>query len=168
VNRDAAIHKQEGCIALGIVARDCEGCFLGAKCIHLQMLVDPKVAKAMAALHAILFSKDIGFFDVIFEGDALQVVREINSDPPYASHIGHFVESIKHELVLFRSSCVGYAPRETNIATHNLAKDVVSRWLNFFGWRTFLTIFITLYLGNKLSLNPNLDRFFNEEGTTFC
>jgi hypothetical protein len=74
----------------------------------------------------LFFSKDVGFFDVIFEGNALQVVREINSDPLYASCIGHIVESIKHELVFFRFSCVVYAHRETNCAAHNLAKEVIS------------------------------------------
>ncbi len=81
MNWDTAIHKQSGCIAFGIVARDCEGFLLGAKCVHLNLLVDPKVAEVMAALHAILFSREVGFFDVVFEGDALQVVRDINSAP---------------------------------------------------------------------------------------
>jgi hypothetical protein len=46
------------------------------------MAVEPKVAEGMITLNSIVFSKEMGFVDVIFEGDALQVVREINSDPP--------------------------------------------------------------------------------------
>jgi hypothetical protein len=129
VNWDTAIHKQSGCIAFGIVARDCEGFLLGAKCVHLKLLVDPKVAEVMAALHAILFSREVGFFDVVFEGDALQVVRDINSAPPYSSRIGHFIESINQELGCFRSSSVVFVPRECNVAAHTLAKEAVSRRL---------------------------------------
>jgi len=45
----------------------------------------------MAATHVVIFSKEVGFFDVIFEGDALQVVREIQSASPHACSFGHFV-----------------------------------------------------------------------------
>jgi hypothetical protein len=31
------------------------------------------------ALAVVLFGKEVGFFDVIFEGDALQIVQEINA-----------------------------------------------------------------------------------------
>jgi ribonuclease HI len=126
VNWDAAVNKKDGCVGFGIVARDCDGMFLGAKCIYCPITADHVVAEALAATHAVLFSKEVGFVDVLFEGDALQVVREIQSDPPHASRIGHFVESIQHEMVGFRSSCVVHAPRETNGATHALAKQAVS------------------------------------------
>jgi len=67
---------------------------------------------------------------LFFKGMPYKLLERLIRTPPYASRIGHFVESIKHELVLFRSSCVVYAPRETNIAAHNLAKEVVSSQLN--------------------------------------
>jgi hypothetical protein len=96
----------------------------------LKLLVDPKVAEVMATLHAIIFSIEVGFFYVVFEGDALQVVCDINSAPLYSSRIGHFIESINQELGCFRSSCVVFVPRECNVAAHTLVKEVVSRKLN--------------------------------------
>jgi D-alanine-D-alanine ligase-like ATP-grasp enzyme len=50
------------------------------------IMVDPKIAKAMEALWAILFCKEVGFFNVIIEDDATHVVNEINS-PPHISLI---------------------------------------------------------------------------------
>jgi hypothetical protein len=61
--------------------------------MYCPMAADAKIAEAMAAIHAALYCKEVGFLDMIFEGDALQVVREMNSKPPYASRIGHYVES---------------------------------------------------------------------------
>jgi hypothetical protein len=55
--------------------------FLGAKCIRKTIVVKPKIAEAMAALWAVLFCKEMGFF-VVFEGDFAQVVGEIFSNPP--------------------------------------------------------------------------------------
>jgi hypothetical protein len=107
-----------------IVARNCAGNFLGAKCIHQQISVDLKLPEAMAALNAVLFSKEVGrFLNVMFEGDALQVVFEINSDPPFLNRVGHFIESIHLELGLLRSSCFAFIPREANSIAHTLAKD---------------------------------------------
>jgi len=40
------------------------------------------------------FSKEAGFWEVIFEGDAAQVVKEIKSDPPFLSKVRHFIEGI--------------------------------------------------------------------------
>jgi hypothetical protein len=94
VNWDAAVNKNEGCLRIGIVAHDCEGVLLGAKCVFCLINADPTVAESLAAIYAMIFCKEVGFFDVIFEGDALQVVKEIQSTPPYTSRFGHFVGSI--------------------------------------------------------------------------
>jgi hypothetical protein len=69
--------------------------FLRAKCIYCPLANDSTVAEAMAATHAMLFSKDVCFFNVIFKGDELQVVGEILSAPPHASRFSHFVEIIQ-------------------------------------------------------------------------
>jgi hypothetical protein len=46
----------------------------------------------MAALEAVAFSMEAGFFDVVFEVDALQIVQDVNSSSPNLSRMGHFVE----------------------------------------------------------------------------
>jgi ribonuclease HI len=83
---------------LGIVARDFQGYFLGAKCVVKRVVVDPKTAEAMAALWAVQFCKEVGFFEVLFEGDAAQVVADIKSKRPQFSKSGIFVESIRSEI----------------------------------------------------------------------
>jgi len=63
------------------------GNFLEAGSVTKKVWVNPKAAEAMAALFAVTFSKEVWFFFfffyVILEGDALQIVREANSDPPH-------------------------------------------------------------------------------------
>jgi ribonuclease HI len=77
----------------------------------------------MAALCAMNFCKEAGFFEVLFEGDATQVVKEINSAPPFLSKIGHFIKSIHSEMSWFRSVVFSFIPRECNTAAHTLAKE---------------------------------------------
>jgi hypothetical protein len=83
VNWDAAMNKKNGCIGFGIITRDSDGHFLGARCTHQKIEVNPLVAEVMATLSVVLFSKKVGFFDTIFEGDALHIVKEVNSNSPH-------------------------------------------------------------------------------------
>jgi hypothetical protein len=62
-------------------------------------------------------------FEVIFEGDAAQVIKEINSAPPFLSKIGHFIESIHSEMSWFRYVVFSFIPRECNTAANTLAKE---------------------------------------------
>jgi hypothetical protein len=41
-----------------------------------------KVTEGMAAFSAVMFSKEVGFFDVIFEGATLHIVQEVNLETP--------------------------------------------------------------------------------------
>jgi len=104
VNSDASLNKEKNCIGIRVVARDSGGCFLGGRCIYEQVLVDPLMAEVMAAMKVVTFSREVGFFEAIFEGDSLQIVKAINANTPNLSKIGHFVESIKTELRLFRDA----------------------------------------------------------------
>jgi len=83
VNFDAAINKNSGLLGLGVIARDCMGYVLGAKRLSKHMVIDAHPAELMAASYAVSFCLEAGFFHVIFEGDALNVIREVNSNPPW-------------------------------------------------------------------------------------
>jgi hypothetical protein len=92
---DASLNKTTGCIGLGCVVRDGLREVLGIKCRYQKVVVEPKLAEVMAALHPVMFCKEVGFLDVVFEGDALQVIQEIIADLPLHARIGHFVDSIR-------------------------------------------------------------------------
>jgi hypothetical protein len=48
-----------------------------------------------------MFSKEVGFFDAMFEGDKLQIVKEVVPNSPHMNIIGHFVESAHQTRVVF-------------------------------------------------------------------
>ncbi|XP_062152012.1 uncharacterized protein LOC133860414 [Alnus glutinosa] len=85
INFDAAMNKQAGFLGIGIVARDCMGNLLGAKRLTVRLATNSHIAEFMAASHAVIFTREVGFFDVIFEGDAMKVIKEVKSSPPYYS-----------------------------------------------------------------------------------
>jgi len=77
----------------------------------------------MAALEVVLFSNATSFFEVILEGDAKQVIHDVNSITPNLNAAGHFVEGIKVKLQGLRYASMAHVGRETNNATHCLAQE---------------------------------------------
>lgn len=78
VNWDAIVDKKNECIGLGIIAQDSEGFILAGHSSTQTICVDLTMAEAWIALQVVIFSKDIGLFDIILEGDAKQIVYEIH------------------------------------------------------------------------------------------
>jgi hypothetical protein len=58
---DAAVNMNEQRIRLGIIARDLRGKFLATRSLTHEYITNPTTAEAMAALHAVLFSKEMSF-----------------------------------------------------------------------------------------------------------
>jgi len=124
-NWDAAVDIKNARIGVGISARDSQELVFAARSRTLSAHVDPLVAEAWAASHAILFSKEVGIMDIVMERDALQVVNEINEDFPFLSRIGHFTKGIKLVFKSLHSCNVIYVKREANFTTHVLDKIAV-------------------------------------------
>jgi ribonuclease HI len=125
INFDAAMNKHTSLVGLGMVARVSGGNVLGAKRLSIFLSIDAYTAEQLAASYAVIFYLEVGFFDIIVEGDALQVIKDINSSPHFLSRNGHLIEGIKQEMQQFRSCSLVHVPRTCNEATHCLAKSVV-------------------------------------------
>ena len=62
--------------SIGIIARDAEGCAIGAIQTVLKGVMDPLVIEGTAAIKAIKFAQHIRFTNVILEEDALNIVNQ--------------------------------------------------------------------------------------------
>jgi ribonuclease HI len=123
VNWDASINTIKEWVGIGIVARDHYGNVLGAKSLTKKVVAVPKLAEAMAAYEAVIFCKDVGFYEIILEGDAKQVVDDVNSRSPKQDVSGLFVEGIKMEMQELRGVSIAHVNREANNVAHLLAKE---------------------------------------------
>jgi hypothetical protein len=111
---------------LGMIAQDFNGLVMGARSLTIECLTDPTIAEAMTILYATKFSLGMGFLDIIMEGNALQIVKEVNSDAPCLSNYGHFVEEVKSGLSSLRSYSFVHVKREVNLAAHGLARKATT------------------------------------------
>jgi hypothetical protein len=67
-------------------------------------------------------SSTIFLFDIIPEGDAMQIVTSISTYLFNWSRFGHFIEKIKEEVMSLWSFRVVHTRREANSVAHTLAK----------------------------------------------
>lgn len=65
---DAMVNKKNGCIDIRIITRDSDSYFLGARCTHQKLEVDPMVVEVIVALLAVMFSMDVVFLMLYLKG----------------------------------------------------------------------------------------------------
>lgn len=69
-----------------------------------------------------MLDKELGYNQIIFEGDAKLVIQAVNDARPSNSYFGHFVEGIQVELNSLEYASFMHVPREANGIVHELAK----------------------------------------------
>jgi ribonuclease HI len=116
--------------------RDGKGAFLAALSKQVSIDVTPVVAETIAALHAVMWCIEQGFKRVVFEGDSLQVVNEVNSIHPCDSLYGHLIEDIKTGIQTLDVAIFSHVEREANGAAHELAVDARTHVTDTIRWTT--------------------------------
>jgi hypothetical protein len=117
--------KKHERIGLGIVVPDSKEFVVTAQSTTRFFLVELVVAEALAALHTMEFSREMGFSDIIMEGDALQIVKTVKDMDPNGSTYGHIEEGIKMGLNQLRSSKIEHVKRDANKAAYTIAKETI-------------------------------------------
>lgn len=79
INFDASFNRITRSSISGIIARDKEGLPMAACTFPWDNILDPFMAEARACLQAIVMAEELGFQDVCVEGDALTIIRKLNS-----------------------------------------------------------------------------------------
>jgi hypothetical protein len=105
-----------------LIARDSRGFCLAARSLSINTHTDATTAEALAAIHAIMFCKELGYANLIFEGDALQIIKAIGEEGPCLSSFGHLIECIRNELRDFECASFIHVMREANGEAHMLAQ----------------------------------------------
>jgi len=125
VNWDAVIDKTHGHIGIDFIVRDHEGAGLAACSTTKIFLVEAAVAEALAAVHTVEFCREIGFFDIMLEGDALQIVNAVKAMGYNWSKMGNLINGIKDGLGKLRSWSIEHVKRDANYAAHFLACETI-------------------------------------------
>ena len=109
--------------------------------------------EAIALVHAAAMCRDGGLENIILEGDAKQVVDELNSNGSRWCRFGQLIDDIQHILQkITRWRCV-FIKREANEAAHRLAKRATTNIKNRI-WRNQIPDYINdVVLMEQLALS---------------
>ena len=99
VNFDGSVFADLKKVGVGVVIRNERGEFFGAMCGLLEYGSDAAEAEAVAALKAIEFAADVCPFNMIFEGDCLQVIKALKSTDFDASRLGHCLAQFARNII---------------------------------------------------------------------
>ncbi|KAF5471101.1 hypothetical protein F2P56_011568 [Juglans regia] len=124
-NWDASIDRVHSRMGVGVVIRNWEGRVTATLKSSRSIFPDAKLAEAMAALRAVLLCKQLGISRVLLEGDALNVVNDINLETKDWSSAGLIIQDIKAELQNLEYGSAQFISRNSNCIAHCLAKDAL-------------------------------------------
>ncbi|KAK3221879.1 hypothetical protein Dsin_008904 [Dipteronia sinensis] len=137
-NSNASLGMGNGKVGIGIIIRDYLGEVLASCSLPILVALALDVAEATAIFRGFIFASEAGLLPCTLESDAQVVVKLINtSNVPLSKIVGFeplttYVEgrciatSTKKDIICFldcHPDCkVVFAPRQDNMAAHNLAK----------------------------------------------
>jgi ribonuclease HI len=124
-NWDIAISSVNQCMGVGVVVRDGNGLVAAAKSTTIFATFEPAAGEALAARQVAEFCRDLGFFDIILEGDSLMVTKALEGKGENWLKFGQIVEDTKLLLRSFQHWSISHVRREANGAAHGLAKEAI-------------------------------------------
>ncbi|XP_075665274.1 uncharacterized protein LOC142634926 [Castanea sativa] len=89
-NVDGVVFRDQSTAGMGVLLRDDKGQVVGALSLQIYAPLGPLEAEAKAMEAVVIFARDIGIQDVIFEGDSLQVCNAMNGcslAPPTVANV---------------------------------------------------------------------------------
>lgn len=107
-NWDAGVNRKKGRLGLGAVIWDHQGRMWASKSLTCHGFLDPTTAETMAATMAVQLCYEMGIMQVHLEGDAKNVVDDVNSMVLDESDKGHLMEDIRVALISLLAWEMGY------------------------------------------------------------
>ncbi|XVE86314.1 hypothetical protein DITRI_Ditri18aG0025900 [Diplodiscus trichospermus] len=122
INFDGSFYQCAKRCGIGVVARDSEGFVLGAHVSSKTCVLDPFMAEAYAAVRAFQFAYEMGFTNVMFEGDSLSIIRSLKAKETDFSDVGTTLEELQIWRAGFHRYLFAHVGREGNMVAHSLSK----------------------------------------------
>ncbi|KAK9987896.1 hypothetical protein SO802_028135 [Lithocarpus litseifolius] len=121
-NFDAAIFNDDGRAGVGVVIRDTNGLVMASLSQNIQLATSVEEMEATATIRAIDLSLELGFANVIFEGDCVNVIKALTDPSPSLASYGLLIQEAQQLATQLHGVCFQHVGREGNKVAHNLAR----------------------------------------------
>lgn len=102
--------------------RDSGGRIQGALLDKLVLPRTVEEVEALACKTAMRYALELGFEEVVFEGDSETITNSINSTSPCLSSFGHILDGVRSLALNFVSATFVHAKRQGNAVAAKFAK----------------------------------------------
>ena len=122
VNVDGAVFKHRKQAGVGVVIQDKNGVVIAAlsKLVNAPLEAVEIEAKAMES--GVIFARDVGIREAMFEGDSLTICRALQGDGEAPSSMHNILAITLEQASGFRFSCFSHVKRQGNVPAHLLAQ----------------------------------------------
>ena len=94
INFDGAVFSDVNKSGVGVVARDCNGSVLASMSQQILQAYKLEDIESLAARFSLQFALDIGFTNLILEGDSKILMTRLSNDSEVLSYCGVLLEDI--------------------------------------------------------------------------
>ncbi|KAF5441798.1 hypothetical protein F2P56_036997 [Juglans regia] len=125
-NWDAAMNVRNRKVGIGVAVRDSTGEVLACLCSCFDNISNPSVAEAVGLRRAALLCAELGFSNVILEGDSKVVVNATISGEEIEAEYGNIIEDVRRVINGRLNWGIRFIYREANCIAHKLAKLAIN------------------------------------------
>lgn len=122
LNWDATLDVKKQVMGGGIVIRNRVGDLIASASWSRKYVTNPMLAKHLVLERATKLVGELGLHQIVFEGDALNEVKEVNSKDVNWVWYGQKIEDLKQFFGSMVTRQIQFIPRSGNQATHIMAK----------------------------------------------
>ena len=77
---------------LGVVIHDSCGRVIGALAERIPIPTSPAIVEALTCQRAMVFAKELNLMDIVFEGDAEQIIKALQAKEVHHPQYGHVLQ----------------------------------------------------------------------------
>ncbi|KAL4637806.1 hypothetical protein ACB092_03G102900 [Castanea dentata] len=121
LNFDVVIFANSKSSGVGVIIRNNLGVVLAGLSARGPYVVNSEEAEVLACRKALEFALDLGFLDLVVEGDNAMVMKNMVSPHPNRSTLGHIYDDIRALATGFRSLSIECIKRSANAVARCLA-----------------------------------------------
>ena len=125
IDFDGAVFSESNQSGIGVVIQDNNGAVLASCSEKIHQAYKPDEVEALAALKAVTFACELGFWRAILEGDSLGLIKALKSTECSLSPTGLLVDDVKRVANSFERLLYSHVKRNGNIVAHSLAKNAL-------------------------------------------
>ncbi|XP_052883670.1 uncharacterized protein LOC128292779 [Gossypium arboreum] len=121
INFDASFEDHNHQSVSAVVIRNHKGEIKATKSYLHSMVATAFEAEAIACYEAVLMGKDMGFSDILVEGDSKTIINKCMTKSRDKSHVSTYISNIHSEKSSFQNISFLFIPRSANQLAHAIA-----------------------------------------------